>query len=160
MLLQHRWPDPAVCNSTFALLPIALQCCDYSPHHHIVAATRILADGHTVSNAPDLFRPPKLSGTGPGQYWGGGPPGKPLGCCQLFAASFPVSQSPSCLGRGLAPPFSVVASRSCVLWLSMSWADLSLRCPMSPSPSHALHGSISMAQKWSHAGLNRGPYGY
>ncbi len=28
----------------------------------------LLADGHTVSNAPDLFRPPKLSGTGPGQY--------------------------------------------------------------------------------------------
>ena len=26
----------------------------------------IFADGHTVSNAPDLFRPPKLSGTGPG----------------------------------------------------------------------------------------------
>ena len=25
-----------------------------------------IADGHTVSNAPDLFRPPKLSGTGPG----------------------------------------------------------------------------------------------
>ena len=24
------------------------------------------ADGHTVSNAPDLFRPPKLSSTGPG----------------------------------------------------------------------------------------------
>ena len=46
--------------------------------------SRSFADGHTVSNAPDLFRPPKLSGTGPGQYWGGGPPGKPLGCCQLF----------------------------------------------------------------------------
>ena len=28
----------------------------------------IVADGHTVSNTPDLFRPPKLSGTGPGQY--------------------------------------------------------------------------------------------
>ena len=41
------------------------------------------ADGHTASNAPDLFRPPKLSGAGPGQYWGGGPPGKTLGCCQL-----------------------------------------------------------------------------
>ena len=27
---------------------------------------RALADGHTVSNASDLFRPPKLSGTGPG----------------------------------------------------------------------------------------------
>ena len=24
------------------------------------------ADGHTASNAPDLFRPPKLSGAGPG----------------------------------------------------------------------------------------------
>ena len=23
------------------------------------------ADGHTASNAPDLFRPPKLSGAGP-----------------------------------------------------------------------------------------------
>ena len=45
------------------------------------------ADGHTASNAPDLFRPPKLSGAGPGQYWGGGPPGKPLGCCQLFCLS-------------------------------------------------------------------------
>ena len=43
-----------------------------------------LADGHTASNAPDLFRPPKLSGAGPGQYWGGGPPGKTLGCCQLL----------------------------------------------------------------------------
>ena len=43
-----------------------------------------LADGHTASSAPDLFWPPKLSGAGPGQYWGGGPPGKPLGCCQLF----------------------------------------------------------------------------
>ena len=28
----------------------------------------IFADGHTTSNAPDLFRPPKLSGVGPGQY--------------------------------------------------------------------------------------------
>ena len=26
----------------------------------------LLAVGHTVSNAPDLFQPPKLSGTGPG----------------------------------------------------------------------------------------------
>ena len=24
------------------------------------------ADGHTASNTPDLFRPPKLSGAGPG----------------------------------------------------------------------------------------------
>ena len=48
--------------------------------------TPISADGHTASNAPDLFRPPKLSGAGPGQYWGGGPPGKSLGCCRLFAA--------------------------------------------------------------------------
>ena len=51
------------------------------------AGTNVGADGHTASNAPDLFRPPKLSGAGPGQYWGGGPPGKTLGCCQLLAAS-------------------------------------------------------------------------
>ena len=31
----------------------------------------VFADGHTASNAPDLFRPPKLSGAGPGEYWGG-----------------------------------------------------------------------------------------
>ena len=51
------------------------------------AGTNVGADGHTASNAPDLFRPPKLSGAGRGQYWGGGPPGKTLGCCQLLAAS-------------------------------------------------------------------------
>ena len=51
------------------------------------AGTNVGADGHTASNAPDLFRPPKLSGAGPGQYWGGGPPGKTLGCCQLLVAS-------------------------------------------------------------------------
>ena len=28
--------------------------------------TGAFADGHTASNAPDLFRPPKLSGAGPG----------------------------------------------------------------------------------------------
>ena len=28
--------------------------------------TSFPADGHTASNAPDLFRPPKLSGAGPG----------------------------------------------------------------------------------------------
>ena len=27
---------------------------------------KVFADGHTASNAPDLFRPPKLSGAGPG----------------------------------------------------------------------------------------------
>ena len=32
----------------------------------LLAFPCVLADGHAVSNAPDLFRPPKLSGTGPG----------------------------------------------------------------------------------------------
>ena len=48
----------------------------------------MLADGHTVSNAPDLFRPPKLSGTGPGKYWVGDRPGSPQGAvsfAQVFA---------------------------------------------------------------------------
>ena len=53
----------------------------------ISAEANVIADGHTASNAPDLFRPPKLSGAGPGQYWGGGPPGKTLGCCQLLACT-------------------------------------------------------------------------
>jgi hypothetical protein len=41
----------------------------------------LFASGHTATNTPDLFRTPKLTVAGPGQYWGGGPPGKPLGCC-------------------------------------------------------------------------------
>ena len=45
----------------------------------------LIAGGHTATNPPDLFRTPKLTVAGPGQYWGGGPPGKPFGCCQLFA---------------------------------------------------------------------------
>ena len=45
----------------------------------------IFANGHTSSNAPDPIWTRKSSGERPGQYWGGGPPGKPLGCCWLFA---------------------------------------------------------------------------
>ena len=30
------------------------------------ATTQVFADGHTALNAPDLFRPPKLSSAGPG----------------------------------------------------------------------------------------------
>ena len=50
-------------------------------------AQHTFADGHTVSNAPDLFRPPKLSGTGPGQYWGGGRPGSPQGAVSFSLPS-------------------------------------------------------------------------
>ena len=41
----------------------------------------LVADSRAVSNAPDLFQPPKLSSAGPGQYWGGGlpRPGRPSG---------------------------------------------------------------------------------
>ncbi len=39
-------------QTVFAMYGIAFAC--------------IIADGHTVLNAPDLFRPPKLSSTGPG----------------------------------------------------------------------------------------------
>ena len=42
------------------------------------------ASGHTMLNTPDPIRTRKLSGIRPGQYWGGGPPGKPFGCCWLF----------------------------------------------------------------------------
>ena len=32
----------------------------------VLVTRNTFADGHTASNAPDLFRPPKLSGAGPG----------------------------------------------------------------------------------------------
>ena len=35
-------------------------------------------------NTPDPIRTRKLSIARPGQYWGGGPPGKPFGCRWLF----------------------------------------------------------------------------
>ena len=46
---------------------------------------KAFACGHTASNAPDPIRTRKLSGARPGQYWGGGPPGKPFGCRKLFS---------------------------------------------------------------------------
>ena len=52
--------------------------CDTHPGE---AAPIVFASGHTATNIPDLFRTPKSTVAGPGQYWGGGPPGKPLGCC-------------------------------------------------------------------------------
>ena len=39
-----------------------------------------VASGHTVANTPDLFRTPKLTATGPGEYWTGGLSGNTLGC--------------------------------------------------------------------------------
>ena len=44
------------------------KCCEAKDKRDgMVRPVRILiADGHTVQNAPDLFRPPKLSSTGPG----------------------------------------------------------------------------------------------
>ena len=47
-------------------------------------STALLADGHTASNAPDPFWPPKLSGAGHGQYWGGETPGQTFGRCRLL----------------------------------------------------------------------------
>ena len=41
--------------------------------------TRAFASGHTLLRTPDPIRTRKLSSRRPGQYWGGGPPGKPLG---------------------------------------------------------------------------------
>ena len=50
------------------------------------------ASGHTALNTPDPIRTRKLSSARPGQYWGGGPPGKSLGCCWLFAFLEPQGQ--------------------------------------------------------------------
>ena len=50
-----------------------------------ILARIAFASGHTRLNTPDPIRTRKLSNRRPGQYWGGGPPGKSLGCCWLFA---------------------------------------------------------------------------
>ena len=42
------------------------------------------ADGHILLNAPDFFRPPKLSRREPAQYWPRGLVGKCLEYCQLL----------------------------------------------------------------------------
>ena len=49
----------------------------------------VVARGHTATNAPDLFRTPKLTAAGPGQYWGGGPPRRLLGCCGVSVFQCP-----------------------------------------------------------------------
>ena len=54
--------DPAIPQSLYARL-----CFHSGLALPAVAAMRVFADDHNVSNAPDLFRPPKLSGTGPSQ---------------------------------------------------------------------------------------------
>ena len=46
--------------------------------------TIVFANGHTMMNTPDPIRTRKLNTIRPGQYWGGGPPGKPFGCRWLF----------------------------------------------------------------------------
>ena len=59
-----------------------------SPHcssvHRAYTSMVAFACGHTASNAPDPIRTRKLIGARPGQYWGGGPPGKPFGCRKPF----------------------------------------------------------------------------
>ena len=70
-----------------------------------------VANGHTVMNTPDPIRTRQLSITRPGQYWGGGPPGKPFGCRWLFNTYF----AHEVMGRthiqpGNAPNSRVLAS--------------------------------------------------
>ena len=59
--------------------------------HPADGAVHSFASGHTAMNTPDPIRTRKLSIARPGQYWGGGPPGKPLRCRWLFPLSFWIS---------------------------------------------------------------------
>ena len=63
--------------------------------------TYFLRNGHTTSIAPHPVRSVKLSGVGPGQYYGGGPRGKPR-CCSFFAFFSPYR----------LPPYSPAARRA------------------------------------------------
>ena len=49
----------------FAIYIYVIYIYDIYIYIHIQKAY-VFADGHTESNAPDLFRPPKLRGSGPG----------------------------------------------------------------------------------------------
>ena len=57
------------------------------------------ASGHTSSNTPGPIRTRTLSGERPGQYWGGGPPGKPFGCCWLLFCAVCVFKLSICADR-------------------------------------------------------------
>ena len=77
------------------------------------------AGGHTATNAPDLFRTPKLTVAGPGQYWGGGPPGKPFGCCRLFLFFLFADQIAS--GSFNAQPKRLARRISLIWYLEPKW---------------------------------------
>ena len=47
----------------------------------------VVASGHTLWRTPDPIRTRKISHRRPGQYWGGGPPGKPLGAAGFLYLS-------------------------------------------------------------------------
>ena len=74
----HACGEFPACEEFPARMPLharnSLRACEEFPAF-------MLASGHTMTNTPDLFRTLKLTVIGPGQYWGGGPPGKSLGCC-------------------------------------------------------------------------------
>ena len=53
-------------NQFLPLRPHAAATRPAAPISHREAIRCFVAGGHTASNAPDLFRPPKLSGAGPG----------------------------------------------------------------------------------------------
>ena len=90
MMLIATWsswsPSSDDDHSQFAMWLISFSNSKRKSGYHLVDESLPLAfaNGHTSSNTPDPIRTRKLSGERPGQYWGGGPPGKPLGCCWLF----------------------------------------------------------------------------
>ena len=63
----------------------------------------VVVSGHTALKAPDPIRTRKLSSARPGQYWGGGPPGKSLGCCWLFAPGYCIFQGLSSTANSKLP---------------------------------------------------------
>ena len=66
---KHTERSDAMCEHC-ATRKGQIQCfvcrCSVLKDQPIQPAVAIVAGGHTASNAPDLFRPPKLSGAGPG----------------------------------------------------------------------------------------------
>ena len=83
----------------------------------------------TASNAPDLFRPPKLSGAGPGEYWGWGTAQEDLRVLPALFFNF----RPAAIGKRFASTYAtlcVMCACACV-WLRVrmfGWLCVVLCC--------------------------------
>ena len=144
-------------------------------HQHSKVDTYIIASGHTTTNTPNLFRTSKLTVVGPCQYWGGGPPGKPFGCCQLFCINACEIRTPKkyWILRLKVPPNLTMHRCPSILniWISDPTEELRFRNLLTETkilqywstanPCKSIHSIVTvaiLAQGTHRANANRRPF--